>query len=379
MPQTVIENPIINSPFTEPIDISDSPTRASPTRSSPDAESAPISSRSPGRRKKASNSFSIRNGRRTASRRTDSSIGSASGWSSGARGLRRRHADTRHLLELLDRSRPREEALLLPDRGPGNRHLHHRGRRRNTATPGSRTHLREANDTSNPGLPRIAFKMATGSGKTVVMAMLIAWHALNKLREPQDARFSDTFLIVTPGHHHPRPAARAAARTTPSNYYRQRDICPGQLLERARPGQDRHHELSRLPSCARQIDGRQADEGDSRGRPRPVRSPRRPTRWSAASAGSWATRRTSSSSTTRPTTATAASPTASDEKLTGEERDEAEKRERRGPDLDFRPRGRQSQDRRARPSTTFRPRPSSSAAPATPKARSSPGWSPTSR
>ncbi len=34
--------------------------------------------------------------------------------------------------------------------------------------------LREENDSSNPGLPRIALKMATGSGKTVVMAMLIA-------------------------------------------------------------------------------------------------------------------------------------------------------------------------------------------------------------
>jgi type III restriction enzyme len=40
--------------------------------------------------------------------------------------------------------------------------------------------LREANDASNPLLFRIAFKMATGSGKTVVMAMLIAWQALNK-------------------------------------------------------------------------------------------------------------------------------------------------------------------------------------------------------
>ena len=59
--------------------------------------------------------------------------------------------------------------------------------------------LREANDSSNPGLPRMAFKMATGSGKTVVMAMLIAWHTLNKLANPQDARFSDTFLIATPG------------------------------------------------------------------------------------------------------------------------------------------------------------------------------------
>src|SRR3712207_8171512 len=49
---------------------------------------------------------------------------------------------------------------------------------------------------ANPLLYRVAFKMATGSGKTVEMAMLIAWHTLNKLANPQDARFSDAFLIV---------------------------------------------------------------------------------------------------------------------------------------------------------------------------------------
>jgi type III restriction enzyme len=59
--------------------------------------------------------------------------------------------------------------------------------------------LRDANDSANPGLNRVAMKMATGSGKTVVMAMLIAWHALNKLADPKDRRFSDTFLVVTPG------------------------------------------------------------------------------------------------------------------------------------------------------------------------------------
>jgi type III restriction enzyme len=58
--------------------------------------------------------------------------------------------------------------------------------------------LRKANENANPLLHRIAFKMATGSGKTVVMAMLIAWHVLKNAGK-QDARFSDTFLIVTPG------------------------------------------------------------------------------------------------------------------------------------------------------------------------------------
>ncbi len=90
--------------------------------------------------------------------------------------------------------------------------------------------IREANDTSNPGLPRTAFKMATGSGKTVVMAMLIAWHTLNKRANSQDARFSDTFLIVTPGITI-RDRLRVLLPNDPDNYYRQRDILPAQLLE----------------------------------------------------------------------------------------------------------------------------------------------------
>ena len=44
-----------------------------------------------------------------------------------------------------------------------------------------KTWLGEVNTASNPGFNRIAMKMATGTGKTVVMAMLIAWHALNKI------------------------------------------------------------------------------------------------------------------------------------------------------------------------------------------------------
>jgi type III restriction enzyme len=90
--------------------------------------------------------------------------------------------------------------------------------------------LRDANNTSNPGLPRIAFKMATGSGKTVVMTMLIAWHALNKFANTQDARFSDTFLIVTPGITI-RDRLRVLLPNDPQNYYRQRDIIPAESLE----------------------------------------------------------------------------------------------------------------------------------------------------
>ena len=58
------------------------------------------------------------------------------------------------------------------------------------------------------------------AGKTVVMAMLIAWHALNKLAYPQDARFSDAFLIVTPGITI-RDRLRVLLPNDPENYYRE--------------------------------------------------------------------------------------------------------------------------------------------------------------
>ncbi|MEW6142291.1 MAG: BPTD_3080 family restriction endonuclease [Chloroflexota bacterium] len=83
--------------------------------------------------------------------------------------------------------------------------------------------LRQFNADANPELSRIALKMATGSGKTVVMAMLIAWHVLNKQANTQDARFSDAFLIVTPGITI-RDRLRVLLPNDPQNYYRQRDI-----------------------------------------------------------------------------------------------------------------------------------------------------------
>jgi type III restriction enzyme len=72
--------------------------------------------------------------------------------------------------------------------------------------------------------------MAAGSGKTVVMAMLIAWQTLNKLANPQDARFSDTFLIITPGITI-RDRLRVLLPNDSENYYRELDILPGYLLE----------------------------------------------------------------------------------------------------------------------------------------------------
>ncbi|MCF8169206.1 MAG: DEAD/DEAH box helicase family protein [Rhodoferax sp.] len=48
-------------------------------------------------------------------------------------------------------------------------------------------------------LPRIASKMATGTGKTVVMACLLLYHYLNRNQYRNDPRYADYFLIVAPG------------------------------------------------------------------------------------------------------------------------------------------------------------------------------------
>lgn len=90
--------------------------------------------------------------------------------------------------------------------------------------------LTKVNADANSGLRRLALKMATGSGKTVVMAMIIAYHALNKLRYPQDTRFTDAFVIVAPGITI-RDRLNVLLPNDPHNYYQQRDIISHQDLE----------------------------------------------------------------------------------------------------------------------------------------------------
>lgn len=94
---------------------------------------------------------------------------------------------------------------------------------------GLENQLREANLKGNSELNRLAFKMATGTGKTLVMAMLISWHVLNKQAYPQDARFSDSFLIVTPGITI-RDRLRVLLPNDPENFYKALDIVPSDML-----------------------------------------------------------------------------------------------------------------------------------------------------
>lgn len=60
-------------------------------------------------------------------------------------------------------------------------------------------HLASANKDANPELMRLALKLATGAGKTTVMAMLIAWQTINAVRRPSSKNFTRGFLVCAPG------------------------------------------------------------------------------------------------------------------------------------------------------------------------------------
>ena len=91
------------------------------------------------------------------------------------------------------------------------------------------THLETVNEEANPELLRIALKLATGAGKTTVMAMLIAWQTVNAVRHPQSSRFTRGFLIVTPGITI-RDRLRVLQPNDTDSYYANRDLVPTDLL-----------------------------------------------------------------------------------------------------------------------------------------------------
>ena len=93
-----------------------------------------------------------------------------------------------------------------------------------------RRRLEPENQLHNDGLPRVGLKMATGTGKTVVMAMLIAWQTINKVMTPKDARFAKRFLVVTPGITI-RDRLGVLHPEREDSYYRERDLIPPDLWD----------------------------------------------------------------------------------------------------------------------------------------------------
>lgn len=91
-------------------------------------------------------------------------------------------------------------------------------------------HLANANNDANPELMRLALKLATGAGKTTVMAMLIAWQTINAVRRPQSKRFTRGFLVVTPGLTI-KDRLRVLQPNDPDSYYASRELVPGDMLD----------------------------------------------------------------------------------------------------------------------------------------------------
>ncbi|MCC6269197.1 MAG: DEAD/DEAH box helicase family protein [Dehalococcoidia bacterium] len=90
-------------------------------------------------------------------------------------------------------------------------------------------HLANANHDANPELMRLALKLATGAGKTTVMAMLIAWQTINAVRRPNSKRFTRGFLVVTPGLTI-KDRLRVLQPNDPDSYYQSRELIPADML-----------------------------------------------------------------------------------------------------------------------------------------------------
>lgn len=78
--------------------------------------------------------------------------------------------------------------------------------------------------------------MATGSGKTVVMAMLIAWQILNKVVYRHDGRFSTNILIIAPGLT-VKNRLQVLRPSEKKNFYAQFRLVPDSLYEKLRLGE----------------------------------------------------------------------------------------------------------------------------------------------
>ncbi len=91
-------------------------------------------------------------------------------------------------------------------------------------------HLVASNKEANPELMRIALKLATGAGKTTVMAMIIAWQAVNAARRSGSKNFSRGFLICTPGLTI-KDRLRVLQPNDPDSYYARNELVPTDMLD----------------------------------------------------------------------------------------------------------------------------------------------------
>ena len=93
--------------------------------------------------------------------------------------------------------------------------------------------VKNANLGANPELDRMALKLATGAGKTTIMAMLIAWQTVNAVRHPGSKMFTKGFLVVTPGITI-KDRLRVLLPNDAKNYYLDRQLVPSDMLDDVR-------------------------------------------------------------------------------------------------------------------------------------------------
>jgi len=91
-------------------------------------------------------------------------------------------------------------------------------------------------DTTLKAFTRYACKMATGSGKTTVMAMLTAWSILNKVSDRTNTKFSDVVLIVCPNVTIKSRLQELDPAQGEASLYRLRDLVPPHLMDQLRQG-----------------------------------------------------------------------------------------------------------------------------------------------
>ncbi|MDR0306374.1 MAG: DEAD/DEAH box helicase family protein [Chitinispirillales bacterium] len=90
-------------------------------------------------------------------------------------------------------------------------------------------YLADSNAAANPELMRLALKLATGAGKTTVMAMIIAWQTINAIRKPVSNKFTRGFLVVAPGLTI-RDRLRVLKPNDPDSYYQSRELVPNDMI-----------------------------------------------------------------------------------------------------------------------------------------------------
>ena len=95
----------------------------------------------------------------------------------------------------------------------------------------------EARERGARAFRRYACKMATGSGKTTVMAMLAAWSILNRAANRNDPRYSDLVLVVCPNVTIRNRLEELKPERGEASLYRTRDLVPSRAMQMLAIGQ----------------------------------------------------------------------------------------------------------------------------------------------